>query len=125
MKKIFVVLLIVFVNINLRAENLGYVIHLGDNLSILDNKLTLDQLCYLSKEELRILRNTIYAKYGLKFNSSDLSEHFSKFSWYFGTKNNVENELSEIDKENIALIQKIETNYPNNSDSRIINIIGT
>jgi hypothetical protein len=125
MRKIYFVLLIAFINVNLWAENLYYVIHLGTNLSILDNKLTIDQLCYLSGEELRILRNTIYAKHGLKFNSRNLSEHFSKFSWYSGIKNDVENELLEIDRVNIELIQKIEANYPNNNDSKIINIIGT
>ncbi|MDR0654874.1 MAG: YARHG domain-containing protein [Treponema sp.] len=125
MKKMFFVFLIAIININLWAENLDYVIHLGTNLSILDNRLTIDQLCYLSGEELRILRNTIYAKHGLKFNSRDLLEHFNKFSWYSGIKSNVENELLEIDRENIAFIQKIEANYPNDNDSRIINIIGT
>jgi hypothetical protein len=67
----------------------------------------------LDKKELRLLRNTIYAKHGYKFNSPDLQRHFSQFSWYNGTKMNVEAELTELDKENIRLIQKIEVNYPN------------
>jgi hypothetical protein len=67
----------------------------------------------LDKNELRLLRNTIYAKYGYKFNSPDLQRHFSQFSWYNGTKTNVDTELTEVDKENIRLIQKIEANYPN------------
>jgi hypothetical protein len=66
----------------------------------------------LDKEELRLLRNTIYAKHGYKFNSPDLQQHFSQFSWYNGTKTNVEDILTENDKENIRLIQKIEANYP-------------
>ena len=35
-----------------------------------------------SKEDLRILRNTIYARYGYKFRSKDLNELFSKTDWY-------------------------------------------
>jgi hypothetical protein len=67
----------------------------------------------LDKKELRLLRNTIYAIHDYKFNSPDLQRHFSQFSWYNGTKTNVEAELTEEDKENIRLIQKIEANYPN------------
>jgi hypothetical protein len=67
----------------------------------------------LDKKELRLLKNTIYAIYGYKFNSPDLQRHFSQFSWYNGTKRNVEADLTEVDKENIRLIEKIEANYPN------------
>lgn len=35
-----------------------------------------------SKYELRIMRNAIFAKKGRMFNSSELQEYFSRFSWY-------------------------------------------
>jgi hypothetical protein len=65
--------------------------------------------------ELRILRNTIYAKYGYIFRSADLQNHFSKFSWYQGKNTNVDNYFSMIDIENISRIQQRE-----NSLQRII-----
>ena len=44
-----------------------------------------------SKEDLRILRNTIYAKYGYKFKSADLNEIFSKCDWYSPKESSAEN----------------------------------
>jgi hypothetical protein len=84
----------------------------NDDISFLDNLLEVDQIINLTKDELRLLRNTIYAKYGYIFVSEYLRNHFSQFSWYTGTKNNVENELAEIDWINIRLIQRAEHNLP-------------
>jgi hypothetical protein len=40
-----------------------------------------------TKEEFRLLRNTIYAQYGYDFNSPDLKEYFSQFAWYMPDPN--------------------------------------
>jgi hypothetical protein len=77
-------------------------------------------LLELNRSELRLLRNTIYAQYGYIFSSRDLQEHFSRFSWYNGTKTNVDSELTDRDKENISLIQRIEGNYPNTFNEDLI-----
>jgi hypothetical protein len=66
----------------------------------------------LNKNELRLLRNTIFAKYGYIFNSPDLQKHFSQCNWYNGIKTNVDAYLTEVDKENIRIIQRIEAWYP-------------
>jgi uncharacterized caspase-like protein len=44
--------------------------------------LTSDDLRRLSKEDLRIARNEIFARRGRYFNSPDLTQRFSKFAWY-------------------------------------------
>lgn len=63
----------------------------------------------LSKPQLRILRNTIYARHGRKFKSPDLQRYFSQFSWYYPTVNEVyEHQLSSTEKHNIRLIQAYE-----------------
>lgn len=63
----------------------------------------------LSKAQLRILRNTIYARHGRKFKSPDLQRYFSQFSWYYPTVNEVyEHQLSATEKHNIRLIQAYE-----------------
>lgn len=63
----------------------------------------------LSKAQLRILRNTIYARHGRKFKSPDLQRYFSQFSWYYPTVNEVyEHQLSSTEKHNIRLIQAYE-----------------
>lgn len=40
-----------------------------------------------SKEQLNILRNTIYAQYGYSFNTKNLREYFSQFEWYIPDPN--------------------------------------
>jgi hypothetical protein len=72
-------------------------------------------LAVLARDELRILRNTVYAKYGLIFSSRDLTEHFSKFNWYRPQNRNVDNRLTNADKSLIQSIQAFENAQPNNN----------
>lgn len=45
--------------------------------------LSQSDLYGLTEEECRIARNAIYAKSGRIFSSSDLSDYFSRYSWYY------------------------------------------
>ena len=45
-------------------------------------KLTSSDLRYLSKEQLKIARNEIYARHGHMFQTKDMQAYFSKQSWY-------------------------------------------
>lgn len=47
----------------------------------------IQELSQFSKDELRILRNTIYAHYGYNFHSKDLKDYFEKFDWYIPNPN--------------------------------------
>ncbi|MCR5081464.1 MAG: YARHG domain-containing protein [Treponema sp.] len=60
-----------------------------------------------SKEDLRILRNTIYAKYGYKFKSQDLNEIFSKCDWYSPKESNAGNFESRFNRLDGSLLQVI------------------
>jgi hypothetical protein len=82
------------------------------NLLPLENRITPQQLMDFNPFELRILRNMIYAKYNYRFQSNDLQEYFSQFSWYNGTENDVEKSLTYIDHRNIKIIQTLEEHYP-------------
>jgi hypothetical protein len=82
----------------------------------------MEQLEVFSRDDLRILRNTIYAKYGYRFNSKDLQEHFSDFLWYNGITNNVDNKLTAVDIGNIELVQKAEQNYSEKNYSTNVSI---
>lgn len=63
----------------------------------------------LSKSQLRVLRNTIYARHGRRFKSADLRNYFSQFSWYSPYRDEVSpGELTSTEKHNISLIQKYE-----------------
>ena len=62
----------------------------------------------LSKEELRLMRNEIFADYGYIFNSTDLKNYFSSKSWYHPKYKNVSSKLSIVEKINIKTILTIE-----------------
>lgn len=63
----------------------------------------------LTKAEIRILRNTIYARHGRSFKSSDLNNYFRGFSWYRPYRSEVPpTELSAIEKHNIDLLSRYE-----------------
>lgn len=59
-----------------------------------------------SQEELKILRNTIYAQYGYAFKSKDLQEYFSQFEWYMPDPNLTLKEI-KLTKEEIKFIDEI------------------
>jgi hypothetical protein len=61
-----------------------------------------------SKEELRIMRNEIFAAHGYIFKSADLRDYFSKTKWYNPRFQDVTDKLTDIEKHNIQLILKYE-----------------
>lgn len=73
--------------------------------------LTAADLAGLSKDELRLARNEIYARHGRIFTSEDLAAYFASKSWYRGTvsaANFSDNLLSQVEKDNIKLIKQLE-----------------
>ncbi len=73
------------------------------------NLLDDSDLVNRTKRELRLMRNTIFARHGRIFVSEDLQEYFSKFSWYYPVREDVSvNELTEIENHNLVLIQRYE-----------------
>jgi hypothetical protein len=68
--------------------------------------LTATDLQPLSKDNLRIARNEIFARHGRYFNSPDLTAYFSRFPWY--RPNNWDPPLNPIESANVELIQRAE-----------------
>jgi hypothetical protein len=66
--------------------------------------LTENDLTGLSKQQLRILRNTVYAKHGRKFKSPDLQEYFSAKDWHHPQYDDVDHLLNSYEKENAVFI---------------------
>lgn len=65
-----------------------------------------DELSGLSKSQLRILKNEIYARKGHTFSSKDMKDYFSNYSWYRPLNNNAKIKLNDIETQNVALIDK-------------------
>jgi hypothetical protein len=76
--------------------------------SQLDHLITVDQLSNLSRRDLRILRNTIYARHGRTFKSKLLQAYFDTMEWYKPDPSFNDNKLSKIDTTNIRLIKSVE-----------------
>ena len=74
-------------------------------------KLKKSDLKGLSKEELRIARNEIYARHGRMFDDKKLQKYFDSQSWYDGTvpaSEFSEDVLSSVEKKNVAFIRQFE-----------------
>lgn len=67
------------------------------------------ELTNLSGEELRRLRNAVYARHGRTFDSQDLQRYFDSRPWYKARYDYSESELTETDRANIKLIQTEES----------------
>lgn len=65
--------------------------------------LTESDLTGLSKEELRLARNEIYARYGRKFKDTALQDYFDSKPWYQGTE-----EPAAFDARQDAVLSKTE-----------------
>ncbi|MBU4486911.1 MAG: YARHG domain-containing protein [Candidatus Delongbacteria bacterium] len=65
-------------------------------------------LSAFSKDEIRKLKNTIYAKHGRRFKSVDLQDYFNTKKWYTINENYSDNLLTENDLNNSKIIQKYE-----------------
>ena len=61
-----------------------------------------------SKEELRLLRNTIYAQYGYNFSSPDLKKYFAQFTWYMPNPNLKMEDIQLTEKEK-EFVDKVST----------------
>jgi hypothetical protein len=72
-------------------------------------KQNLAELRKYTKSELQIMRNEIFARYFYKFKTGgEMDRHFSNQTWYKPQHNDVSKFLTEIEKYNIQLIQKVE-----------------
>lgn len=76
-------------------------------------ELTRDDIAHLSKEELRLARNEIFARHGMIFGVEDLDQYFSSKLWYEPTVSSddfySQVEMSMIEETNLNLILKVES----------------
>lgn len=106
------------VELSLLSQRLGTWLGEGDSEvtpspledpSRLDRLLHVDELSTLSRRNLRILRNTIYARRGRQFDSKVVREYFAGATWYRPGATYHDGLLTEVDRKNIAIVKSIET----------------
>lgn len=71
--------------------------------------LNKDEVRALNKKDLKIMRNEIFARYGLIFKADgEMDKYFRTQKWYTGLHQNVDNFLTELERTNIRLILEVE-----------------
>ncbi len=74
-------------------------------MELFENKLISAQMLQgLSLNELRLLRNEVYARHGRQFQAPWLSQYFFSQPWYQPVENFKDEELSGPDKQNVETI---------------------
>lgn len=74
---------------------------------------------HLSMKEMEIMKNEIFADYGMIFKTEKWKKYFSDQIWYMGLEENVNDQLTEIDKHNIKVITGVINKMKNNPDEYI------
>jgi hypothetical protein len=80
----------------------------GKTEASLERLLKVDEVRQLSLRDLRLVRNTIYARRGRRFKSEILQDHFAGMKWYAPRDDYSDKLLSANDQRNIALIKSVE-----------------
>ena len=111
MNKLTHIIFLIFVfllSCNTKQENKASenIITDNNNLSLLFTKSELNSK---TLDELKLIRNEIYARKGYVFKSKELEKYFSKQEWYT-PKENEEITLTEKEKQYVDLIKQVEDN---------------
>ena len=81
------------------------------------HKFTEEELKNLKKLDLEILRNTIFARHGYTFKKRAYRQFFDYVDWYVPVTDNVDTELTAIEKDNIKLLVRFEKYAADNYDT--------
>ena len=68
--------------------------------------LTEKELKNLRKLDLEIIKNAIYARHGYSFKKQTFRSFFEQTDWYIPVSNDVEKELTPMEKSNIAILTR-------------------
>jgi hypothetical protein len=70
--------------------------------------LSLKDLDGLSGRDLKLLRNTVFARYGRPFTTDLVKGHFKTVTWYQPDETYADSKLTAVDKKNVKLILSLE-----------------
>src|SRR5262249_28059905 len=93
----------------LNADARGAPMAGGPEIKVLNGEaLTEADLNDLNRAALRVLRNTVYARYGRIFDDVELQNYFSARPWYKPRRDYSDKQLTDIDRGNVSLIKSVE-----------------
>jgi hypothetical protein len=71
----------------------------------------------LRKLDLQILRNTIFARHGFTFKKQTYKDFFNPIEWYIPVSDNVDKELTGLERQNIKILLRFEKYAEDNYDT--------
>ncbi|MDO4512332.1 MAG: YARHG domain-containing protein [Bacteroidales bacterium] len=82
----------------------------GTQYDWLSNRyVTYDDIRYMDRGQVRVLKNSIYARHGYVFNDSNLRAYFNSQRWYRGYRKSIPTkEFSKIEQYNIQFLRSYE-----------------
>jgi YARHG domain len=92
----------------LTRKNFAYNTQAGKYPESSARLLTSDDVNNLYKEDLRRMRNEIYARHGYAFKLREVRGWFDEEDWYMPISTDVRNKLTSIEKQNEQLIKHFE-----------------
>lgn len=69
-------------------------------------QLTENQLKNLRKLDLQIIKNSVFARHGYSFKKETFRNFFEQTDWYIPVSDNVDNDLTPMEKQNVALLNR-------------------
>ena len=93
---------------SLKRRAFNYLVDVGQFPLASKRLLTEDDVNNLSKDELMIMRNEIFARHGYCFRKKDLRELFEDKDWYIPNTVDVKKDLTDLEKKNLTLIKRFE-----------------
>lgn len=76
------------------------------NINASKQKLTEKDLKNLRKLDMEIIKNSVFARHGYSFKKATYRNFFEQTDWYIPVSDNVDNDLSPLEKENVALLNR-------------------
>lgn len=86
-------------------------------LNASNTALTENDMKNLRKLDLQILRNTIFARHGFAFKKETYKYFFNPVEWYIPVSDNVDKELTSLERQNIKLLLRFEKYAEDNYDT--------
>ncbi len=111
----FLILIIAWLSV------LGFASHAQDRSQIRIPTINLNKpvdeaaLSGLSRDQLCLLRNTIYARHGRRFQTAWLQNYFNHQPWYIPSSSNREPSISVVEERNAETIARVEHRLPSGS----------
>ena len=93
---------------SLKRRAFSYLVDVGQFPLASKKLLNEDDVANMNAADLQIMRNEIFARHGYCFRKKNLREMFEDKDWYIPNTVDVKNDLTEIEKKNIALIKRYE-----------------